>query len=98
MMPCVRSKASNASAAWASRSAGMLNTMGASAVALASGAAVSDILFYYVFGTFKLAVIAQQIYARFVKGYTRDKRFAAFNHFVSALGVIAADSIRRGKI
>ncbi len=64
----------------------------------ASGASVSDILFYYVFGTFKLAVIAQQIYARFVKGYTRDRRFAAFDHFVHALGVIAAGSIERGKI
>lgn len=63
-----------------------------------SGKQASDILFYYVFGTFKLAAIAQQIYARFVKGYTRDRRFAAFNHFVNALGVIAADSIERGKI
>jgi aminoglycoside phosphotransferase (APT) family kinase protein len=63
-----------------------------------TGAPVSDILFYYVFGTFKLAVIAQQIYARFVKGYTRDKRFATFNHFVHALGIIGADSIERGKI
>jgi aminoglycoside phosphotransferase (APT) family kinase protein len=64
----------------------------------ASGRNVSDILFYCVYGTFKLAVIAQQIYARFVKGYTRDKRFAAFNHFVKALGLIAAGSIERGKI
>ncbi len=56
------------------------------------------LLFYYVYGTFKLAVIAQQIYARFVKGYTRDRRFAAFNHFVRALGIIAAGSIERGKI
>jgi aminoglycoside phosphotransferase (APT) family kinase protein len=64
----------------------------------ASGKQVSDILFYYVFGTFKLAVIAQQIYARFVKGFTTDKRFATFNHFVHALGVIAAGSIEREKI
>jgi aminoglycoside phosphotransferase (APT) family kinase protein len=63
-----------------------------------SVATVSDILFYYVFGTFKLAVIAQQIYARFVKGYTRDRRFATFNHFVGALGVIAASSLERGEI
>ncbi len=63
-----------------------------------SGRQISDMLFYYVFGTFKLAVIAQQIYARFVKGSTRDKRFATFNHFVHALGVIAAGSIERGKI
>ena len=63
-----------------------------------SGADVSNILFYYVFGTFKIAVIAQQIYARYVKGLTRDQRFARFDDFVRALGLIAADSIDRGKI
>ena len=64
----------------------------------ASGAKVSDILFYYVFGTFKLAVIAQQIYARFVKGFTKDRRFATFNSFVNALGVIALQAIQSEKI
>jgi len=63
-----------------------------------SGKAVSDIVFYYVFGTFKLAVIAQQIYFRFVKGFTKDKRFAAFNYFVNSLGKIALNAIERGKI
>ena len=63
-----------------------------------SGADVSNILFYYVFGTFKIAAIAQQIYARFVKGFTRDQRFATFDSFVHALGIIAADSIARGEI
>ncbi len=63
-----------------------------------SGRDVSDMLFYYAFGTFKIAVIAQQIYARFVKGYTQDKRFATFNHFVNALGKIAAHAIEKGKI
>ncbi len=62
----------------------------------ASGRDVSNILFYYVFGTFKIAVIAQQIYARYVKGFTRDARFAKFDSFVSALGVIASRSIGRG--
>jgi aminoglycoside phosphotransferase (APT) family kinase protein len=33
-----------------------------------------NMLFYYVFGTFKIAVIAQQIYARFVKGYYQRRR------------------------
>ena len=42
-----------------------------------SGKDVSDMLFYYVFGTFKIAAIAQQIYFRFVKGFTQDKRFAS---------------------
>jgi len=63
-----------------------------------SGKQVSDILFYYVFGTFKLAVIAQQIYARFVKGFTEDKRFATFDSFVNALGKIASRTIQNGKI
>jgi aminoglycoside phosphotransferase (APT) family kinase protein len=63
-----------------------------------SGKKVSDIVFYYVFGTFKLAVIAQQIYFRYVKGFTRDKRFAAFNHFVNSLGKIALNAIDKQTI
>ncbi len=63
-----------------------------------SGRDLHDILFYYVFGTFKIAVIAQQIYARFTKGFTQDKRFANFNHFVNALGKIAYSAIQSGKI
>ena len=63
-----------------------------------SGRDISEILFYYVFGTFKIAVIAQQIYFRFHKGFTRDKRFATFNSFVNALGKIALHTIEKGKI
>jgi aminoglycoside phosphotransferase (APT) family kinase protein len=63
-----------------------------------SGRDISDILFYYVFGTFKIAVIAQQIYFRFHQGFTQDKRFATFNHFVNALGKIALHGIESGKI
>ncbi len=63
-----------------------------------SGADVSNILFYYIFGTFKIAAIAQQIYFRFAKGKTRDKRFAPFNLFVDALGKIALRAIEKGKI
>ena len=63
-----------------------------------SGGRVSDMLFYYVFGTFKLAVIAQQIYFRFVKGFTKDKRFATFNSFVNSLGKIALQAIKTQKI
>jgi len=57
-----------------------------------------DMLFYYVFGTFKIACIAQQIYARYAKGFTRDRRFAGFDHFISALGKIAESAIVRGSI
>lgn len=55
---------------------------------------IPDMLFYYVFGTFKIAVIAQQIYARFVKGFTSDARFAGFDKFVGELGRIAYRAIQ----
>lgn len=41
-----------------------------------SGRDVSEALFYYCFGLFKTAVVAQQIYYRFAKGFTQDPRFA----------------------
>jgi aminoglycoside phosphotransferase (APT) family kinase protein len=63
-----------------------------------SGGNTSNILFYYVFGTFKIAVIAQQIYARYVKGFTRDARFANFHTFVAALGRISSAAIDRGSL
>lgn len=63
-----------------------------------SGRDLPDLLFYYVFGTFKIAVIAQQIYARYVKGLTSDRRFARFDRFVGELGKIASRAIGRGTI
>lgn len=66
--------------------------------ARASGREVPDMLFYYVYGTFKIAVIAQQIYARYAKGFTKDRRFARFDKFVAALGTIGANAIARGTI
>lgn len=63
-----------------------------------TGADVSNLLFYYVFGTFKIAVIVQQIYFRYFRGFTRDERFANFNHFVAALGKIAALAIKTEKV
>lgn len=44
-----------------------------------SGRNVDNILFYYAFGLFKIAVIAQQIYYRYSKGLTTDPRFAQLN-------------------
>jgi len=63
-----------------------------------SGKDVSGMLFFYVFGTFKIAVIAQQIYFRYAKGFTRDKRFANFNFFVGSLGNLAWYAINKMKI
>lgn len=63
-----------------------------------SGRDVANVLYYFVFGLFKIAGIVQQIYARYVKGHTHDERFAHFDKFVQALGMIAARSISSGKI
>jgi len=50
-----------------------------------SGRDVSHFHFYFTFALFKLAVICQQIYARWKKGQTNDERFAKLNDFVQQL-------------
>ena len=52
--------------------------------ALKSGRDVDYLTFYFAYGLFKIAVIAQQIYYRFKHGHTTDARFAQLNK-VSAL-------------
>lgn len=63
-----------------------------------SGRDVSNILFYFVYGLFKNAVIVQQIYARYRKGLTQDARFAGLIDMVRAYSDLAARAIRRGRI
>jgi aminoglycoside phosphotransferase (APT) family kinase protein len=46
---------------------------------------LSNILYFYVFGLFKNAIIIQQIYARYKKGLTQDPRFANLIFGVKAL-------------
>jgi aminoglycoside phosphotransferase (APT) family kinase protein len=58
-----------------------------------TGRDVSNMLFCYVCGLFKVAVIGQQIYARYVRGMTQDPRFAGFNKLVAALGLGAVRAI-----
>jgi aminoglycoside phosphotransferase (APT) family kinase protein len=58
----------------------------------------TDVLFAYVFGLFKIAVIAQQIYRRFVEGATTDPRFAAMLEGVRILGRQSARALERGRI
>ncbi len=55
-------------------------------------------VYYYVFGLFKIAVIVQQIYYRYKKGYTQDARFAALVHVLQAAVGQAAQSINRGTL
>jgi aminoglycoside phosphotransferase (APT) family kinase protein len=49
------------------------------------GIKIDSFDFYYCFGLFRLAVIAQQIYFRFFHGQTKDKRFAMLIHAVRIL-------------
>lgn len=51
-----------------------------------TGRSLDHIRFYYAFALFKNAVVAQQIYARYVKGLTKDERFAAMGFAVALLG------------
>lgn len=63
-----------------------------------TGRDVSGMLFYYCFGLYKIAVIIQQIYARYVRGHTRDERFARLNERVAALGRQAVLAQENGRI
>jgi aminoglycoside phosphotransferase (APT) family kinase protein len=56
------------------------------------------VLFYYAFGLYKTAVIVQQIYARYVQGFTKDERFAHFDKTVAALSREAARAINEGAL
>jgi aminoglycoside phosphotransferase (APT) family kinase protein len=62
------------------------------------GIKIDNFDFYYCFGLFRLAVIAQQIYYRFYNGQTKDQRFKSLIFAVkvleqTALGVIAKSDL-----
>ncbi|MBK8047264.1 MAG: hypothetical protein IPK16_09170 [Anaerolineales bacterium] len=63
-----------------------------------SGRDVSGIVYYYVFGLFKIAVIAQQIYHRFRQGLTQDARFSHLDQVVTACARTAQQAATTGKI
>jgi len=63
-----------------------------------SGMSIDNYDFYYCFGLFRLAVIAQQIYYRFFHGQTRDKRFEAFIWGVHALDKTVRQSIDKSSL
>jgi aminoglycoside phosphotransferase (APT) family kinase protein len=56
-----------------------------------SGRNVESIALYEVFAVFKLAVVIQQIYARYVRGQTDDPRFAGLGERVTTLARIASE-------
>ena len=62
-----------------------------------SGRDLSSMHFYMVFAYFKLAVILQQIYVRWLRGQTLDQRFAAFRGHIRTLILHAAQLAERGE-
>ena len=63
-----------------------------------SGRTVDDVVFHYVLGLFKVAVIAQQIYFRYRQGLTQDERFAGLGFAVALLAQVAVRAVDRKRI
>jgi aminoglycoside phosphotransferase (APT) family kinase protein len=66
--------------------------------AQSSGRDVSNVLFYYCFGLYKFAVIIQQIYARYARGFTKDERFATFDERVRVISEEGLRALETGKL
>jgi aminoglycoside phosphotransferase (APT) family kinase protein len=57
-----------------------------------------NLCFYYVFGSYKIGVIVQQIYARFLRGQSSDRRFGGLTHVLKASMNQAISAIQQGYI
>jgi aminoglycoside phosphotransferase (APT) family kinase protein len=56
-----------------------------------SGRSLGGFAYYLVFGTFKMAVVLQQIFLRYHRGQTKDERFAGMGDAAAQLFGLAAD-------
>jgi aminoglycoside phosphotransferase (APT) family kinase protein len=63
-----------------------------------SGRDLSNIVYYYVFGLFKNAVVMQQIYGRYKQGLTRDERFAGLLAGVQALSMVGVKALEADRL
>lgn len=63
-----------------------------------SGRDLSHMVFYYVFGLYKNAVIAQQIYARWKAGFSKDPRFGALIEGVKHYAETATRAIELNRV
>jgi len=63
-----------------------------------TGRDAKDVLFYYAFALFKLGVVAQQLYKRYVDGLTKDDRFSAMLAGVQAVATAALVAIEKNRI
>jgi aminoglycoside phosphotransferase (APT) family kinase protein len=64
----------------------------------ATGRDAGGVLFYFAFALFKLAVVAQQLYKRWVDGLTREERYKAMLEGVRAVASHALVAIDKGRI
>jgi aminoglycoside phosphotransferase (APT) family kinase protein len=64
----------------------------------ATGRDASNVLFYYAFALYKLAVVAQQLYKRYVDGLTKDDRFSIMLAGVQAVTTAALVAVDKGRI
>ena len=64
----------------------------------ATGRDANQVLFYYAFALFKLAVVAQQLYKRWVDGLTREDRYALMLEGVRAVATSALVAVDKGRI
>lgn len=63
-----------------------------------TGRNLAQLDFYYVFALFKTAVVVQQIYYRYAKGFTKDERFASFVFAVHILSNEARKAIEASRL
>jgi aminoglycoside phosphotransferase (APT) family kinase protein len=63
-----------------------------------TGRSLANIVFYYVFALFKVAVIIQQIYYRYYNGLTKDQRFASLGEVTKMLLQAGLGAAHRGSI
>ena len=63
-----------------------------------AGIKIDNFDFYYCFGLFRLAVIAQQIYYRFYNGQTKDQRFKILVAFVKILENVSLNIIAKSDL
>lgn len=63
-----------------------------------SGRSIDNLVFYYAYGLFKIAVIVQQIYYRYSKGMTTDERFSQLNKATQLFCLMAWQAIQKNRI
>lgn len=59
---------------------------------------LSNIVYYYVYGLFKIAVVVQQIYYRYHHGHTQDKRFASLGKAAEGLCFKALRALQKNRV